>query len=169
MAGYNNYTPMYQPYYYASNPYQVQYQAPAMPQQQPMQNVQQTAQQTQNPSSILWVRNNQEAAMYPVAPNNAVALWDSGAPVIYLKQADAAGKPSMKTYDLVERVEKPTEAPQAQEGNNTTYALKSDLAALAGVVKDVDGVVASLREEIDTLKAKAPAKRGTKKEDEADG
>lgn len=169
MAGYNNYSPIYQPYYYANNPYQMQYQAPSMPQQQPVQNVQQTAQQTQNPSSILWVRNNQEAAMYPVAPNNAVALWDSGAPVIYLKQADAAGKPSMKTYDLVERVEKPVESVSSQEGNNTTYALKSDLAALAGVVKDVDGVVASLREEIDTLKAKAPAKRTAKKEEDVDG
>ncbi len=163
---YSYYTPMYQPNYYSNNPYQVQYQQPTMP--QPMQNVQ-PVQQTQNPSSILWVRNNQEAAMYPVAPNNAVALWDSGAPVIYLKQADAAGKPSMKTYDLVERAEKPVEATQAQDGNNTAYATKSELAALAGVVRDVDGVISSLRDEIDTLKAKAPVKRTAKKEDEVDG
>ncbi len=168
MAGYSYYTPMYQPNYYATNPYQAQYQQPAMPQPQPAQNVQPT-QQTQNPSSILWVRNNQEAAMYPVAPNNAVALWDSGAPVIYLKQADAAGKPSMKTYDLVEREEKTVESPQAQEGNNTAYATKSELAALAGVVRDVDVVIASLREEVETLKAKAPAKRAVKKEENADG
>lgn len=160
---YSYYTPMYQPNYYAANPYQAQYQAPTMPQPQPTQL---TTQQTQNPSSILWVRNNQEAAMYPVAPNNAVALWDSGAPVIYLKQADAAGKPSMKTYDLVERIEKPVESVSAQEGNNTTYATKSELAALAGVVKDVDGVITSLREEVDTLKAKVPVKRVTKKEED---
>lgn len=165
---YSYYTPMYQPNYYTNNPYQVQYQTPTMPQQQ--QNVQPPAiQQAQNPSSILWVRNNQEAAMYPVAPNNAVALWDSGAPVIYLKQADAAGKPSMKTYDLVERIEKPVESTSAQEGNNTTYATKSELAALAGVVRDVDGVIASLREEIDTLKAKVPVKRAAKREEEEDG
>lgn len=163
---YSYYTPMYQPNYYVTNPYQAQYQAPAMPQPQPTQP---TVQQTQNPSSILWVRNNQEAAMYPVAPNNAVALWDSGAPVIYLKQADAAGKPSMKTYDLVERAEKPVESVSAQEGNNTAYATKSELAALAGVVRDVDGVIASLREEVDTLKAKVPVKRVAKKEDDVDG
>lgn len=164
MAGYNYYTPMYQPNYYTNNPYQVQYQAPTMP--QPTQNVQPVAQQTQNPSSILWVRNNQEAAMYPVAPNNAVALWDSGAPVIYLKQADAAGKPSMKTYDLVERAEKPVESISAQEGNNTPYATKSELAALAGAVRDVDDVITSLREELDTLKAKVPVKRAVKKEED---
>ena len=164
MAGYSYYTPMYQPNYYANNPYQAQYQVPTMP--QPAQTAQPVAQQTQSPSSILWVRNNQEAAMYPVAPNNAVALWDSGAPVIYLKQADAAGKPSMKTYDLVERAEKPVESVSAQEGNNTTYATKSELAALACVVKDVDGVIASLREEVDTLKAKVPVKRAVKKEED---
>ena len=31
---------------------------------------------------------------YLVAPNSAVALWDSNSPTIYLKQADASGKPS---------------------------------------------------------------------------
>jgi hypothetical protein len=132
MAGYNYYSPMYQPYYSAPQ---------------------------QSPSSIIWVRNNQEAAMYPVAPNNAVALWDSSSPVIYLKQADASGKPSMKTYDLVERVDAPAE----QETKD--LATKSELAALAGVVKDVDGVIASLREDVDSLKNKVPVKR-IKKEDE---
>lgn len=160
---YSYYTPMYQPNYYASNPYQAQYQVPTM--SQPVQNAQPVAQQTQNLSSILWVRNNQEAAMYPVAPNNAVALWDSGAPVIYLKQADAAGKPTMKTYDLVERAEKPAESVSAQEGN-TAYATKGELAVLAGVVKDVDGVISSLREEVDSLKAKVPVKRVVKKEED---
>lgn len=159
---YSYYTPMYQPTYYANNPYQ----APAMP--QPVQTPQPTqqTQQTQNPSSILWVRNAQEAAMYPVAPNNAVALWDSGAPVIYLKQADAAGKPSMKIYDLVERPETPVERVSAQDGNNTAYATKSELAALAGVVRDADGVIASLRDEIDALKSKTTPKRAAKKEDD---
>lgn len=158
---YNNYFPAsYQPNYYAVNPYQAQYPAPAP--QQPVQT------QPQNQSSILWVRNNQEAAMYPVAPNNAVALWDSGAPVIYLKQADASGKPSMKTYDLVERAEKPVESVSAAEGSNITYATKDELAALAGVVRDVDDMIATLKEEVGSLKAKATVKRAVRK-DEDDG
>ena len=158
---YNNYFPAsYQPNYYAVNPYQAQYPAPAP--QQPVQT------QPQNQSSILWVRNNQEAAMYPVAPNAAVVLWDSGAPVIYLKQADASGKPSMKTYDLVERAEKPAESVSAAEGSNITYATKDELAALAGVVRDVDGVIASLKEEVSALKAKATVKKAARK-DEDDG
>lgn len=112
--------------------------------------------QPQQNQSILWVRNEQEAAMYPVAPNNAVVLWDSSSPVIYLKQADASGKPNMKTYDLVER------AAEQQD----SYATKSELAALAGVVKDVDSVIASLKEEIESLKVKAPVKRVRKEEEE---
>lgn len=165
MAVYPYYPASYQPNYYAPNPYMqypVQQMPQQMPQTQPVQQTQPTA-QAQTPSSILWVRNNQEAAMYPVAPNNAVALWDSGSPVIYLKQADASGKPSMKTYDLVERIEKPVESVSPTEGSNTTYATKSELAALAGVVKDVDEVISTLREEVDTLKTKTAVKKAVKK------
>lgn len=96
--------------------------------------------------------------MYPVAPNNAVVLWDSGSPVIYLKQADASGKPTMKTFDLVERVDKP-------EPQDESFATKSELAELAGVVKDVDSVITSLREEVDSLKART-VKRVIKKEED---
>lgn len=105
--------------------------------------------------------------MYPVAPNNAVALWDSGSPVIYLKQADASGKPTMKTFDLVERIEKPTESVSVQAGTDITYATKDELAALAGVVRDVDGVISELKDEVNNLKAKTPVRK--KKEVEDDG
>lgn len=124
-----NYFPVnYQPY----NPYQFQQAQPA--------------QQVQAPPSLLWVRNSQEAAMYPVAPNNAVALWDSGAPVIYLKKADAAGKPSMQTFDLVERIEQPVESVSPAEVKDA-YATKNELAALASVVKSVEDKVSRLTKE----------------------
>lgn len=122
--------------------------------QQPQQQVQmQQAQQPQQAqTAILWVRNEQEAAMYPVAPNNAVPLWDSSAPVLYLKQADAAGKPTMKIYDLVERSQEPQNAFSAEGGKVQAYATKDELAALAGVVKDVDDVIAKLRDDVNALK-----------------
>ena len=62
--------------------------------------------------SMVWVSGEAEAMAYLVAPNSAVALWDSNAPTIYLKQADASGKPSIKVYDLVERTQKPVQASQ---------------------------------------------------------
>ena len=168
MPVYTPYTPMYQPYSnYHLYPQSSIPQPPQMIQQPSPQQPQQTQPVPQ--SSILWVRNSQDAAMYPVAPNNAVALWDSGAPVIYLKQADASGKPSMKTYDLVERSERPSEATNDDVGKVEGYATKTELAALAWVVKDVDGVIAAIREDVDALKGKTAKKSKAKTEDEDDG
>ena len=117
------------PYYY--QPYQP-YQPPMadqlmqLRQNQYQPNMQQVPQQ-QAPS-IVWVQSEAEAMTYPIAPNNAVTLWDSNAPVIYLKQADASGKPSMKIYDLVERNYRPVQTMQTQA---VEYATKDELAALA--------------------------------------
>ena len=99
-------------------------------------------------NSLLWVRNSNEAMMYPVAPNNAVALWDSSSPVIYLKQADASGRPSMKTFDLTERTERPTESVSPSEGKEL-YATKNDLAALVGLVTRLENRVLKLEGEED--------------------
>lgn len=76
---------------------------------------------------MVWVSGEQEAMGYLVAPNSAVALWDSNSPTIYLKQADASGKPTMKTYDLVERTQRPV---QAQQAPMVEYAPLSRLEAL---------------------------------------
>ena len=101
------------PYYY--QPYQP-YQPPMADQltqlRQSYQPMQQPQQAPASPS-IVWVQSEMEAANYLVAPNSAVTLWDSNSPVVYLKQADASGKPSMKIYDLVERNQRPVQAPQA--------------------------------------------------------
>ena len=76
-----------------------QYQpVPQMPAYQPQ------PQQPQN-QSIIWIPNEQAANDFIVAPNNAVTLWDMNAPVVYVKKADASGKPTMTTYDLVERAQ----------------------------------------------------------------
>lgn len=91
-------------------------------------------------SGILWVNNEQEAQMYPVAPNNAVALWDVSGKVVYLKQADATGKPTVHVYDLTEREQaQPAEA--APE-----YVTREDYAKMVAAVK-------SLLEEVKLLKA----------------
>lgn len=118
---YTPYYPGYQPMYYQ----------PPMPDQLAQlrqQQYQPPMQTPQQPSpSIVWVQSEVEAANYLVAPNSAVTLWDSNAPVVYLKQADASGKPSMKTYDLVERTQRPV---QAQQAPMVEYAPLSRLEAL---------------------------------------
>lgn len=119
------------PYYY--QPYQP-YQPPMADQltqlRQSYQPVQQPQQAPASPS-IVWVQSEMEAANYLVAPNSAVTLWDSNSPVVYLKQADASGKPSMKIYDLVERNQRPVQAPQAPA---VEYATREQLDALSARV-----------------------------------
>lgn len=83
--------------------------------------------QPQTPA-IVWVQNEMEAMNYLVAPNSAVTLWDSNSPVVYLKQTDASGKPSMKTYDLVERTQRPVQ-------QSVEYATKEELNALAAKIE----------------------------------
>ena len=118
--------------YYGYQPYQP-YQPPMadqlmqLRQNQYQPNMQQVPQQQTSPS-IVWVQSEQDALNYLVAPNSAVTLWDSNSPVVYLKQADASGKPSMKIYDLVERNSRPVQTAQTQ---SVEYATKDELAALA--------------------------------------
>lgn len=101
---------------------------PQMPQQMPPQNP--IAQ-----GGVQWVSGEQEARNWMIAPNAAVALWDSTAPTVYLKQADASGKPSLKIYDLVERAETAPEAPQKPGVEFVTRKEFDDLAALVSEMK----------------------------------
>lgn len=122
---------------------------------QPMQQSQQFQPPQNAPSpSIVWVQSEQEALNYLVAPNSAVTLWDSNSPVVYLKQADASGKPSMKIYDLVERNSRPVQAPVAR---GVEYATKDELAALAA---RLDALAA-----IKDAHLKSAAKKVAQKED----
>ena len=136
------------PYYgtYMPNFYPGSYQQTPPP-------VQQTTQQYQTPltnqNGIIWVPNEQAANDYLVAPNSAVTLWNSNAPVVYLKQADASGKPSMKVYDLVERTQRPVQAPSVE------YAPLSRLEALEARLNELTAVKESPKS----------AKKTTTKED----
>ena len=91
----------------AFNPY---YQIPYYPQPMPDNLMQMRQQQMMQPApppvpqnpvatgGVQWVSSEQEARGYLIAPNSAVALWDSTAPTVYLKQSDASGKPTLKIY-----------------------------------------------------------------------
>ena len=103
---------------------------PMRPQYQPTPQMQYSQQAQQN-QSIIWVPNEKAANDFIVAPNNAVTLWDMNAPVVYVKKADASGKPDMKTYDLVERVATPAAPQNAQQ---MEYVTRKDLADLAARV-----------------------------------
>ena len=128
----------------AFNPY---YQNPYYPQPMPDNLMQMRQQQMMQPApppvpqnpvatgGVQWVSSEQEARGYLIAPNSAVALWDSTAPTVYLKQADASGKPTLKIYDLVERAETARTAPQGKGVEFVTREEFDRLAALVGELK----------------------------------
>lgn len=146
------YYPQYQPGYYPA-PVPDQLAQLRQNQFQPMQQPQQFQPQQNPPApSIVWVQSEQEALNFLVAPNSAVTLWDSNSPVVYLKQADASGKPSMKIYDLVERTQRPV---QAQQTPSVEYAPLSRLEALEARINELAAVKETSK----------PPKRTTTKED----
>lgn len=128
----------------AFNPY---YQNPYYPQPMPDNLMQMRQQQMMQPApppvpqnpvatgGVQWVSSEQEARGYLIAPNSAVALWDSTAPTVYLKQSDASGKPTLKIYDLVERAETASNAPQKPGVEFVTRKEFDALAALVGEIK----------------------------------
>lgn len=126
--------PYFNPYYPQPMPDNLmQMRQMQQPQMQPMQQPVQ-----QNPiaqGGVQWVSGEQEARGYLIAPNSAVALWDSSAPTVYLKQSDASGKPTLKIYDLVERAETPRTAPQEKDVEFVTREEFDALAALVGEIK----------------------------------
>lgn len=84
--------------------------------------------------SIIWVPNEKAANEFIVAPNNAVTLWDMNAPVVYVKKADASGKPTMTTYDLVERSTAPVSPTATQTVPAVEYVTRKDFDELAAKV-----------------------------------
>lgn len=132
--GYQPYTPSFYP---PPVPDQLaQMRAQQMQPQQPMtQNQPNMQQQNQQGAAIIWVQDERQAIDYPVAPNSSVALWVITAPVLYLKQADASGKPSMQIYDMVER--KTPSRPQ--EFQNGDYPTRDEFNKLIARVDAIAG------------------------------
>ncbi len=135
---YNFFPATYQNPYYQQN-----YMQPMM--QQSQQTVQQS-QQIQN--GIIWVSGDAEANAFPIAPNNAVRLWHSTLPIVYFKSADASGKPTLKSYDLVERTESASAAVSEQESKVIDYATKNDVEALSQALEALKNEVKSVRKEM---------------------
>lgn len=124
-------------YPYYGNPYMPPMQDNlAQLRQQQMQAIPPMPQNPLPQSGVQWVSGEQEARSWMVAPNAAVALWDSTAPTVYLKQADASGKPTLKVYDLVERL---ASAPDTQKAPAAEYVTRKEFDALSALVSEMKG------------------------------
>lgn len=56
----------------------------------------------QTNQGLLWVQGEAAAKSYLIAPNSTVLLMDSDASRFYLKSADNAGMPSLRTFEYTE-------------------------------------------------------------------
>lgn len=143
------------PYYpQYTNPYSVVYPNAYQPQA--------AQQQTPSTSGIIWVSGLQEAQMFPVAPNNAVALWEQSGKTVYLKQADATGKPTIKVFDLVER----NSTAEKEDKPADEYARKSDLVSFAEVISAMKNDIDSMKSDIYGIAGKKKSKKAEVIEDD---
>lgn len=170
MAYYPPYPNIYQPgiYQQMGQPQPPMMQGQPMPNQQiPMQNqavqpMQQPIQQppAQQSNGMIWISGKAEADSWPVLAGNAVALWDSNNPVVYLRQADSTGKPSTTVYDLVERVEnQPQQRRQAPQFDPSKYM----------TVDDAEEMIDRRINDILSERLKRPSKAVKAKEDTDNG
>ena len=113
-------------------------------------------QQQNNP--IIWMQGIEAARAYPVAPNGQVVLFDSEQQCIYLKTADAQGRPSMRILDYTIRSEAPKTAQNALSGTNTDIPTRQDLNALQGQIDALKQQIERLGHE-STLSADAATAR----------
>lgn len=163
------------------NQYKGQYQQMPIQQpmmQQPVQQMpiqQQMSMQTpiqqipmvQNSDDRIWVQGEAGAKAYFVAANATVVLWDTESPTLYVKSADATGKPlEMDIIDLSRRAKNvPTMSQNSPTEHKCTcgdkFVLKKDFQALQGEFE-------ALLSELEELKAKPKAKTAKKAVEEVE-
>ena len=98
----------------------------------------------------IWVIGEAGAKSYLVAPNSTVDLWDSEAPVIYIKSADASGMPSMKVLDYTVRETN-------RNPSNFVSNVASDNTAVYATKGEIDGImdeIHALRTKLDRVEKK---------------
>ena len=133
-----------------------------MPMQQPIQQMAmqtpiQTMPMAQPSDDRIWVQGEAGAKAYFVTANATVVLWDTESPTLYIKSADATGKPlDMDIIDLSRRAKNIPTMPQNSPTEHKCtcgdkFVLKNDFQALQSEFE-------ALRSELDELKAKPKAK-----------
>lgn len=139
MAMYFNpqYNPYFNPYAYTGT------YAPSYNYQSMLQT--QSQAQAQPHEDFKWVKSEKEVDDWYVEPNHAAAFWHSEEPVLYLKQADTTGKPTIRTFDLVERLPATEEK---QEEPEVKYVTESDFCS---VVKEMTDAFSQFKKEIEAL------------------
>lgn len=143
------------------NQYKGQYQPiqqGQIPMQQPI--MQQTPIQSmpmsQPTDDRIWVQGLAGAKAYFVAPNTTVVLWDTESPTIYIKSADATGKPlEIEIIDLSRRTKDNIQTAEHKCQCSSKFISKEDFKAFQDEFE-------MLKNEVEELKSKPKAKANKK-------
>lgn len=92
-------------------------------------------------SGIIWVQGEVGARSYLVSPNTKVALWDSEAPIIYIKTSDQNGVPSMRIIDYTYR---DTLQQSQNQNNQSVYVTTDEFTTLKEEVNRLKDIVGGL-------------------------
>lgn len=160
----NTFYPTYSPYQYAPQYQQPQYTPNAM--QQPTQTAQTYQPPVQNQvqnGGFVTVRSEEEARNYPVAPGTSITFKNESAPYCYTKtmgfsQLEA---PRFEKFRLVkEESDYTVDSHSEVEQSPVDYATKDDLAAVVSAMKDLSGVVSSIKGDVDGVKGEVDGIKG---------
>ena len=159
----------YQVPYYPQPTYPPQpmpYQPPVAAPQQTAQPVQPSQPPMQN-GGFVQVRSFEEVRNWPIAPGNTVTFIDEARTHMYTKTAsyNQLEAPIITSYLVVREGENNAAQNVADEkpSADIPYALKDDVAALAGVVRDVNDTVSTMKDAMDKMSGTLYGIAGTKK------
>ena len=120
------------------------------PQQQPQQQVN---------SAMVWVQGEAGAKAYVLPNNTTLPLWDSEAPVVYIKSVDSSGKPSMTILDYVDR-----NAPPEHELQDIQYVTLEQFNTLNDQVGSLSGLVSEIEKKMsERQKGQQPQQQNVKR------
>lgn len=136
--------PYTNPYYFQNNPAY----PPQIPYQDRLAQLQAQYQNTipqaptqappQTNQGLLWVQGETAARSYLVAPNSTVLLMDSDANRFYLKSADNAGMPNLRTFEYTEvHPNAPQGAQQPRENQDDKYVTREEYKDLQAKYMDI--------------------------------
>ena len=157
----------YQVPYYPQPTYQpIPYQPPVAAPQQTAQPVQNAQPPMQN-GGFVQIRSFEEVRNWPMAPGNTVTFIDETRTHMYTKTAsyNQLEAPVITSYLIVREGDGGGDQNAQGEngGKDIPYALKDDVVALAGVVRDVNDTVSTMKDEMDKMSGTLYGIAGTKK------
>lgn len=102
----------------------------------------QQPQQSMRGNSLISVRSEEEARMYPVAPGNSVTFKDENTPYIYTKTMGFSqlDRPVFEKYKLIKE-----EVPEYSNTQQPQYALKNDLLNVVNKITELEEEIIAIR------------------------